>query len=317
MPLLSEYVITPDVLFSCFYSSSELEEVLVNQVANTIMASGLVRDLRNGEWSELLNSPECHLNPRSKEFIKMLKKERRLRVVSAALPVHPVTASDWCQEALASHQQSYLSGIITTKSVAEQFKSEHRISSINNLGNGSVEWWQPLQGNIEIRRDIRSYLLHLKPILDHANSLLFIDPHLDPSSRKSYANFPKIIKELTKRERFPSMVQFHRQGEWDKINERWTTIEEWETRFKNVFLPIIKGTRLKIDVFIWKDFHDRYLLSDLAGIQMSNGFDEKNPNQPIEITTWSRLGKELTANRYCLFDPASRRKDLVGRFMIG
>ena len=316
MPLLSEYAITPDVLFSSFYSSTELEDALVSQVANSIMASGLVRDLRDGEWSELLNNPECHLNPRSKQFIMMLKKEKRLRSYPPVLPESPVTSADWCQEAFASHLRSCLSGIITTKSVAEQFKSKkHIVAAINSLGNGTVEWWQPLKGNITVERDIQSYLLHLNPILMHANSLLFIDPYLDPSSRDAYASFTKIISELTKRARIPSMVQIHRQGEWDKNNARWVTIQEWKTRFKDVLLPIIAGTKLKIEIFIWKKFHDRYLLSDLTGIHMSNGFDENK--RATEVTTWSRLDRKLTENLYRSYDPAYRRKDLLDKFTVG
>ncbi len=283
------------------------------------MDSGLVRDLRNGEWSELLSHPDCHLSPRAKQFLMMLKKERRLLTYPAILDESIVTGADWCREALASNKCSRLTGIMTTEQVAEHFKSESLVALINKIVAGKVEWWQPLKGNIEVKRDIRSYLLHLKPILRYANSLLFVDPYLDPSTRKGYAKFPQIIAELTKRERLPSMVQIHRQGEYDKDNNRRLTISEWEARFNDVLLPIISRTKLKIDVFIWNDcFHDRYLLSDLAGIQMSNGFDEKNPKQSIEITTWSRLDKKLTEDRYRMYDPAYRPNNhLLGRFEVG
>jgi len=315
MPLLAEYAITPDVLFSSFYSSAELEDALLCQVASGIACHGIVRDLRDGEWSSLLTNPECHLSPRSKEFLKMLQNQRRLISFPAILTEQPVTGDDWCQEALASHRESILSGIITTKDIAEKFKAEPNVASINDLGGGNIEWWKPMNANVEVRRSVQAYLSNLKPILLYANSLLFVDGYLDPT-RSNYRNFIKIIEQVAKRSRIPKMVQIHRQEGKDR-DDTIISLDDWRKRFNDKFLPIISGTKLKVEVFIWNRLHDRYLLSDLAGISMANGFDEKGMNDPIEITTWSRLDRKITEDRYRMYDEAYRRKDLIGKFTIG
>ena len=48
-----------------------------------------------------------------------------------------------------------------------------------------------------------------------------------------------------------------------------------ENTFRNKFGPILLQSNLEVKIFIWDDFHDRYLISDLVGIQMSNGFDAR------------------------------------------
>lgn len=46
---------------------------------------------------------------------------------------------------------------------------------------------------------------------------------------------------------------------------------------------------LTADVLIWDDFHDRYLVSNLIGILMPNGFDISNKQN--EMTTWARISR--------------------------
>src|SRR5918999_6222180 len=48
---------------------------------------------------------------------------------------------------------------------------------------------------------------------------------------------------------------------------------EIEENFRNQLLRITQAAGLVVEVFIWDDFHDRYLVSDLVGISLPNGFD--------------------------------------------
>ena len=61
-----------------------------------------------------------------------------------------------------------------------------------------------------------------------------------------------------------------------------------ENTFRNKFGPALLQSSLEVKVFAWDDFHDRYLISDLVGIQMSNGFDTSTG--PLK-TIWSRIGR--------------------------
>ena len=46
-----------------------------------------------------------------------------------------------------------------------------------------------------------------------------------------------------------------------------------ENTFRNEFGPVLSQSNLKAEVFIWDDFHDRYLISNLGGILVPYGFD--------------------------------------------
>jgi len=61
--------------------------------------------------------------------------------------------------------------------------------------------------------------------------------------------------------------------------------------------------------------HDRYLISDLVGINVPYGFDIAT--DPAETSTWSRLGPEERDNQQREFDPAFGIHRLVNYFDIG
>lgn len=69
-----------------------------------------------------------------------------------------------------------------------------------------------------------------------------------------------------------------------------------------------------MEVFVWDHFHDRYLISNLIGVSLPNGFDAtSNVN---EKTTWTRLGRDERDDVQREFDPAVGRHRLHGRFSI-
>jgi hypothetical protein len=61
-------------------------------------------------------------------------------------------------------------------------------------------------------------------------------------------------------------------------------------------------------------FHDRYLITNLVGILIPNGFDVTN--NPRDVTTWSRIGRKERDDIQREFDPASNRHRLRHRFTL-
>lgn len=72
---------------------------------------------------------------------------------------------------------------------------------------------------------------------------------------------------------------------------------------------------LHVEVFLWNDFHDRYLISNLIGIPIPNGFDaETNPS----ITRWARLDSEHRTSVEKEFDQTSvMHRLVVSPFRVG
>jgi hypothetical protein len=76
----------------------------------------------------------------------------------------------------------------------------------------------------------------------------------------------------------------------------------------------LSNAGLQVDVFIWDSFHDRHLITDIIGIQMSNGFDVLMNKD--EETTWSRLAREVKDEIQKEFDPVCKRHHLHYHFVI-
>lgn len=89
---------------------------------------------------------------------------------------------------------------------------------------------------------------------------------------------------------------------------------EWEDRFRNSWRTDLAAAGLQVEVFIWDDHHDRYLITDLIGIEMGNGYD--TTNNEGDITTWSRISRKDRDDIQREFDPASNRHALRHRFTV-
>jgi len=76
----------------------------------------------------------------------------------------------------------------------------------------------------------------------------------------------------------------------------------------------MRAAGLRIEVFLWDDFHDRYLISNLIGVSMPNGFD--TITHRTSVTRWTRLGRDDRDDVQREFDPASARHALRHQFVV-
>ena len=76
----------------------------------------------------------------------------------------------------------------------------------------------------------------------------------------------------------------------------------------------IQVAGLSVDIFVWDQVHDRYLISNLIGVSVPYGFAiSKNP---AELTTWCRLSRKDRDDVQREYDPAAKRHGLVHKFRI-
>ena len=312
MALLSEYALTPGVFDSSSYSTGEVGDLRLQGLKEVLLNEGIVRDLRDGQWSSLLADEGRAWHMRGKELIKKLRLQRRLRRSSPALGDDPVTDPQWCEESLASHEAMPLSGVITTRGAADGFQREPLVKSIDQLQN--APWWASRSSSVRLARTIDEYLRHLRLVLQCANSVMFIDPHLDPSLPQ-YRGFADLLRAMAGRSPAPT-IEIHRvcyvgSGR----NRQLITGAEWQSRFSNAWSSDLRANGLSVEVFVWGRFHDRYLISDLVGISVPNGFDTTtDPAEPE--TTWTRLGRQDRDKWQREFDPAANRYDLRSRWTL-
>lgn len=311
MALLTEYALTPGIFNSSSYSTEEVAAIRLSSLKDVLLNQGLVRNLRNGEWRDTFQHDGNCLHFAGKELLKKIIKQNRLHNSPAVLVARPETEDDWCREALASHNKNLanpLEGVITTATAGDNFKEEKMVSAIDKLGSSS--FWNPQNTTVRPYRTISDYIKHLRLILEYSNSIMFIDPHLDPTKRH-YRNFKKIIELICERKRMPlPLVEIHRVCYFGSgRNTEIIELEKLKNRFSTELGPMCIKAGLDMKVFVWDDFHDRCLISDLVGISMSNGFDESNNSS--ELTTWTRLDRSGRDDLQREFDVASNQH--VGR----
>jgi len=177
MGLLAEYALTPDVFDSTSYSSDEVCDLRLQVLKDKLLSSGLVRNLRDGEWAKQFLENHRPWHRRSKELLKKLVTQKRIVPSIAARTNPPNTDVEWCKEALASHNIIGLDGIITSNDIAAEYSANTLVASVEKLSG--APWWAGQNQSMRVGRNFEDYLQALNLVLRHANSIMFIDPHID------------------------------------------------------------------------------------------------------------------------------------------
>lgn len=311
MAILAEYALTPDIFDSTSYSTDEVGSIRLQDLKEVLLAEGIVRDLRDGGWSQIFTNGGRPWHNRGKELLKKLVQQKRLRRFQSVGGRAPASDADWCVEALASNGVLPLYGIVATPTVAENFKSEPLVASIDRLP--SAPWWATRSQSVRMPRTIAEYTRHMRPILECANSLMFIDAHLDPTQAR-YRDFLSLLLVTAGRAPRP-LIEIHRVCYFDTHDKRNQRDEAgWKAMFASWVRPLRAAGITNVEVFIWDDLHDRHVISDLVGILMGNGFDTTADS--TTVTTWTRLGRAERDDIQREFDPASGRHELKHRFLI-
>lgn len=314
--MLGEIALTPDVLLLDTHEDMSVASVYLQMIKEPLLQEVMVRNLWNGEWHKSL--VKNNLSPRGRELLKKLFQQKRLRVSPGFRENCPDSDVCWCQEAIESHSEDAVDCVLTTQSTEKQYNEQHAkepLIAVLERVNSHV-WWKNRSSSVRLRRTIDDYLKHLGRLLKCSNSLMFIDPHFDPSERR-YREFSRIL-ERASRQTAPVRVEIHRVFQKRDNREKGGRYKlennEWEELFKEYLKPKISHCSLSVEIFIWKDFHDRYLISDLMGISVPNGFDIDFGE--TQITTWTRLGRDTRDDVYREFDPAYNPDNFMHRFCL-
>ena len=311
--LLRDYAITPDVFDVTSYPSEEIAAFRLAEIRQVMMTEGLVRDLRDGEWRTLFRNDNRPWDRHAKELVRKLAGQGRLMEVPPTRPAAPTNDGEWCAEALASHKLRALTGgVIVTEAVKAAYSRETLVERIDRLSR--APWWDGDNPSVRLGRHLTEYKQHLGPILRCANSLQFIDPYLDPA-KPGYRDFAAILKQAGRRTP-PPAVEIHRVC-WEESRDKRAdpdVLARMENAFRGKLSAVALAAGLHVEVFLWDDFHDRYLISNLIGISLPYGFETtSNPNA---ITTWTRLGRNDRDDIQREFEEASGRHALQRRFRL-
>jgi hypothetical protein len=177
----------------------------------------------------------------------------------------------------------------------------------------SAPFWSSRTCSRRIRRTIDEYLKLLDLVLRHANWLAFIDPHLDPSDRK-YRHFHQLLASCPGRNPAPD-VEIHRVAWMGDGRDRRERSADHEKTFRKYLEPQLRQAGVQATIFLWDDFHDRFLASNLIGLSWSNGFDT-NADAASSVTV-ARLSRSDRDDLQQEFSVNSLKHRLKHQFVIG
>lgn len=308
--MLDEYALVPDIFDASAYSNAALIDAYLPFLKEPLLQEALIRDLCDGGWSQFCMTNSGSLHRLCKEMVRKLAQSNRLRRQPQSTAIPPVSAADWCQEGLSSSEVEALTGIVSSHNTKQAF-AQGEVASIEKLTG--TPWWQKRSPSVTVDRKTAEYLRVLHRVLMQANSLMFIDPNLDPRSH-SYREFNQLLAPLAQRAIKPR-IEIHRSlCKGDGAGRTFPTAADWQATF-SVLGTALQANGLQAEVFGWDDFHDRYLITDLVGISVPAGFDVTGKLD--DFSTWGRLGRDDKDKVQRLFDPAARAGSLKWRFAIG
>ncbi len=311
--MLLDLALLPEVFENATYSAEGVCGHCLNVLKPVLLAEAVVRDLRGGNWRHFIGERPERWHPATKEIIEALRVGGRLCVFPKAekLAVEPVENSEWCYEALATHQVSKLDAILCGNSTADEFSDEPLVQPLEKIHDSAWYWGRSC--SVRLRRQSKDYLKHLRVTLRWCSSAMFIDPHLDPS-RQSYDEFHELLETARTRD-VPPVFELHRCSyEGTGPNRQMLSYGAVDDMFGGLSVSLRKA-HLKATVFVWDSMHDRYLITNLIGISLPNGFDVSSDVN--ELTTWTRLSPKDREDIQREFDSARRRHQLRYQFDIG
>ena len=149
-------------------------------------------------------------------------------------------------------------------------------------------------------------------VLRNANSIMLIDPYFDPQERR-YRDIVTLLTDAGGRKPAP-LIEIHRVAWHGDSQHKRPQSANVEGALRPALATSAARSGLTFEVYLWDDFHDRYLISALVGISVPYGFD--TTTDPNATTTWARLGRADRDNVQREFDRASSHHTLRHRFNV-
>lgn len=290
--MLSEFALSPAIFRTNSYESNGVADVCLGTLRMPLLEDCVVRNLHGGDWFQQLKEQRDTLHPKAKELLEKLRNQSRLVGHEPCDNECPRSDEGWENEALVSHERASLAGMIFSKDAKVNRHRENRLVACPEKLSSS-DFWKERSCSLRIPRTINDYCNLLLPLLRHATGIAFIDPHLDPKQDR-YKDFLRLFTHpaLTGRGCKPA-IEIHRVAWLGDGKDKRSRSSEIESIFKEEWATQIANCGMKIKVFLWDDFHDRFVHSNLLSMNWSNGFDTTTDSSArVTVSRLSRVDRD-------------------------
>lgn len=169
----------------------------------------------------------------------------------------------------------------------------------------------PSPSSIVVERTAASMAEAVRPMLNCASRIVFVDPYFR-ATRAKYRNPLRQFLQLVRTDLPPVMIQVHASAD---------NAPSWGCFKKNCesHLPVLVPAGLALSIYFWKSrdngeqLHNRYILTDVGGVQFGVGLDEGAPGTTDDVL---RLDTDSYRRRMEDYTGSSPAFDLEGKVEI-
>lgn len=205
---------------------------------------------------------------------------------------------DWLERAEAEHAERPFHGILSAKNPRHH---ECVIHSAELTETCHALWKVP--DAPVVSRNVRDLVGAVEPLLKVCRHAVFVDPYFDPTKSRFTDPFTGYMEAVwTSRygvddpivELHTGIDRFFRHGEDRSADEEKRVARNLSGDMKRQ-LPRCIPEGKTVQVFIWKQrehgerLHNRYILSEVAGVSFGTGLDQSNDPESVETDDISLL----------------------------
>jgi hypothetical protein len=213
------------------------------------------------------NDPNC-LPINKKKIMTLLNKISKC-VLSSHYRTYD-TDLEWLQNAENGHLEFPFHAIIAR----ENPRNHPVVLPINDIyeeGNKLLK----VETGIPIYRTKKDILEAVRPFLELASQIVFVDPNFSPSSRQYQITTKAFLNTIRDSGNVPKRVEYHVCGDKKNSDDFKAFKEECLKHFSGI-LP--KGVKFRIyrwcHRFMGDRLHPRYVLTEFGGLRIDYGLDE-------------------------------------------
>lgn len=209
--------------------------------------------------------PESECHPVMRKTIKVHLKKLLQQSLCANRPIQDWnrSAETWLRYVATSGAKYPYAGVIADAATEVPIKAY----SVKDLFMTAPESWNaPTQ--IYVARDAVSIVDALMPLLRISKTVMLIDRHIYPGEPRAL----RVLKEIIARAHQYSYERGIRKVIIHSSDHR----QDWQSSLERHVLPIL-SPGMELEAFLWpkNTEHDRFLVTDVGGISLGEGFDER------------------------------------------
>lgn len=286
--MLAEFAITPNALRAKSYTDPDFGRVCLSRLYDCLRNEAVARNI-GGKWNGGMQAAIGGFHPLAKEIIEHLFKRGRVVPDEAIQSWDPESDSGWPDLAMASHRRNALDLIVTRG--ASLVPGSAPLTDVSKIDLSA--WWKTRTESVQVGQSLPSYIDVLARVAKTSRKLMFIDPFLDPE-KSNYGDFPRLLAKLA--ELNPHLFfEIH-------------VAEKSNIRSPEPFISGLRRCRWtgELALHVWRNFHHRYVLSNLIGIQVPKGLEFFGSGG--EPNLWTRLSQKDRELIACKFDPLLQKR---------